>query len=182
MSKRPDSLKLVYWDSCVFLSMIEGDAERMDGIHSVLDEMKQGRIKIYTSVLSIAEVTFVKTEREKNALDKAVEERIAALWQPGSPFVLVDVFREIVIDSQKLVRDSLKHGMTIKPPDAIHFATARRVGCSDFHTFDHFKDNEAALSKLFKVKIGYPSLPGRLPFGAKPKAKSPPSKPGKPKS
>ncbi len=51
---------VVYWDSCVFLSYIEGHAERLPMLDAMLAEANAGRIEIRTSVVTLTEVAFVK--------------------------------------------------------------------------------------------------------------------------
>jgi predicted nucleic acid-binding protein len=52
-----------YWDACVFLAAIDGDAERVPVIETVLDECEAGKVDIVTSHLSITEVCFSKEEK-----------------------------------------------------------------------------------------------------------------------
>lgn len=169
MKKQASIQKKVYWDACVFLEMIEEEEERRSGIEAILAEAEKGKILIHTSILTIAEVTYAKSEKNQQALDQDIEERINALWLPSSLFVLVDVFRGIVIDAQKMAREALKNRTKIKPMDAIHLATAVRIGCAEFHTFDDFKGHQEKLSKVCGLKIGPPVMRGRIPFGQSPK-------------
>ena len=134
MKKLPVS-KNIYWDACVFLDLIEGDEERRHGIEAVLDEAGKGRFLIHTSVLTIAEVMYAKSEKDNAILDRDIECKIRALWQPGSPFTLVDVFRGIVEDAQELSRESMANKASVKPADAIHLAAAhcRHDGSDSVH-------------------------------------------------
>ena len=172
--KKPPVSKNIYWDACVFLDLIEGDEERRHGIEAVLDEASKGRFLIHTSVLTIAEVMYAKSEKDNAVLNRDIECKIRALWQPGSPFALVDVFRGIVEDAQELSRESMANKVSVKPADAIHLATARRLGCFAFHTFDDkFIKHSDKLCKILKMKmkISIPSVSGTFPFG-KPSLKS----------
>ena len=171
--KKPLVSQNIYWDSCVFLEMIEGEEDRRHGILAVLDDAVNGKVLIHTSVLTIAEVVYAKSEKHKAILDHVVEEKIRALWKPDSPFVLVDVFRGIVEVAQEISRESLAAKVLVKPADAIHLATAKRLGCVAFHTFDEkLNDRADKIAKILKLKmkICFPAVSGTLPFGkAKPK-------------
>ena len=169
MKKSSNAAKRVYWDTCVFLELIEGDESRRHGIEAVLNEAEKGNVHIYTSTLTIAEVTHAKSERQSHTLDKDVEDRINAMWDDSSVFILVDVFVGIGLDAQRIVRDAIKNVAKISPPDAIHLATAVRLGCKEFHTFDEFKGQRDKIAKLLKLKITEPTLPGTLQFGRKQK-------------
>ena len=128
---------LCYWDACVFLSMIEGDADRIPVINAILHEAEKGEVEIYTSTLSITEVAFAKAEKDNKSLDPDVEAKIDKLWQPSSPFKLCDVFDTITIDAKLLIRQSLvSGGRSLKPADAIHIATARHLSVNAIHTYD----------------------------------------------
>ena len=164
--------KVLYWDACVFLSLIEADESRIGVIESVLDELDKGKVQIYTSVISIAEVAFAKQEKDGRKLSKVIEQKIDALWETGSPFQLVDVYRSVVDDARTLVRQALQQSLPLKPPDAIHFATAKRLKVAHFQTYDGFKNKGAELSKLLTVPIGPPTVSGKFiwPAGKKPKS------------
>ncbi len=169
MKKMPVSVKRIYWDTCVFLELIEGDETRRHSVEAVLKEAEKGKLHIYTSTLTIAEVTHAKSERQSHTLDKDVEEKIRAMWIDTSVFILTDVFIGIGLDAQQLVREAIKMSFKISPPDAVHLATAARLGCKEFHTFDQFKGHREKIGKLLKIKIIEPTLPGTLPYGRKQK-------------
>ena len=50
----PGKLRLLYWDSCVFLSYINADPGRIDTLDTILDEIykSNGEMKIVTSILT----------------------------------------------------------------------------------------------------------------------------------
>lgn len=107
--------------------MIEGNTSRLPVINAILHEVEKREVEIYTSTLSITEVAFAKTEKDNKVLDPAVEEKIDKLWQPASPFKLVDVFDTITIEAKSLIRQSVAKGWSLKPADAIHIATAEHM-------------------------------------------------------
>lgn len=58
------------------------------------------------------------------------------------------------------MREAIQKGWSLKPPDAIHLATAKRCGVDEFHTY------ESALEKYSEIigcRIGKPQI-SRFPF------------------
>lgn len=143
-------LKYVYWDTSVFLEGFDGTSARQELVAYMLEECTLGRLVIYTSTLSIAEVQYAKSEKAQKALSKSTERAIAKLWHPGSKIRLVEVHELICREAAMLSRSALgwgwdtKHpeGFSIKAPDAIHLATAIRVSklnnskISEFNAYD----------------------------------------------
>jgi predicted nucleic acid-binding protein len=52
------------------------------------------------------------------------------------------------------MRDAIKRGWALKPADAIHLATAKRIEVSYFHTYDI--DKLAKFAELTKLAIEAP--------------------------
>ena len=125
-----------YWDTCVFLSGIERVPDRVAVIEKLLDDADEGRIEIFTSTVSITEVAFAKFEKTQRALEPEVAEKIAQLWIPPSPIKLVEFHELIAFAARDLVRLAMPNEWSLKPLDAIHLATAQRIGVEAFHTYD----------------------------------------------
>jgi predicted nucleic acid-binding protein len=132
----PDGYRRVYWDANVFLAYINGEAAHMPMLDALLDESRRANIVIVTSVLSITEVAYAATEKEQQALDPAVEEAIDKLFADRE-VVRVSEYHELIArDARALIRDAITNGWSLKPFDAVHLATARRLSVAEFHTFD----------------------------------------------
>ena len=134
-----------YWDSCVFISRIQGDPARIDVLQHITDEAAQDKIQIVTSTFTIAEVCKLSREDDEALLEAEAEE-IAKFFD--NPYIyLVQVSRGIAIKAASLSR---KHG--VKPADAIQLATAMHANCQIVHTYDE--------SKLLKLNgiAGVPPL------------------------
>lgn len=127
---------LVYWDSCVFLSYVNGDADRLPDIEGLLEEAKQGQIEIITSTVSMVEVAFGNAEQTGKALDPDIEAKIYALWLPPSPVRTVDFHPQIGVGAVQLMRNGLLQDWALRPLDAIHLSTAQRWGAKALHTYD----------------------------------------------
>jgi predicted nucleic acid-binding protein len=133
----PDNSRKVYWDSSVFLSSVEADAERIRALDELLEEIEENSdSRILTSTMSEVEVAYAASERKAGALDAEVEEKIEALWADRSVVTMVEFHRVIGRDARALIRGVLEHGWSLKPVDAEHLVAARWAGASEFHTYD----------------------------------------------
>jgi predicted nucleic acid-binding protein len=161
----PDAVQLVYWDACVFLNYINGTLGRVDVLATLLDEVEQsdGSKRIVTSVLSKVEVAFASREKDKRVLDPLIEEAIDFLWADKSVIELVELHDEIARLARTYLRYAVANGYKLKPPDAIHMATAQWVGACELHTYNvaDFKRFESLID--CKVCEPYAQQPRLLP-------------------
>jgi len=126
-----------YWDADVLLSYIEGqDISRLSHIRSLLDDADDRKLEIVTSTFSIVEVAYAPVEKTSTLLDPQIEASIAALWGSGSPVRVVELDALIAAQARQLVREGLANKRRIKPGDAIHLATAMRLGADALHTYN----------------------------------------------
>lgn len=125
----------VYWDACIFLSYVNAEEGRVDVLDRVLADSHSGRIRIYTSVLSIAEVAYAHTE-QSGELDIALESAINALWTDDSTIQLIEVYGGLCLAAQRFIRESLARGFRTKPMDALHLVAAIDCRADEFHTYD----------------------------------------------
>lgn len=130
----------VYWDSCVFLHYIEGTPQHLPILDQILKRAQpSGDIELVTSTLSISEVAFAEPERTRRMLDPEVIKALDALWNDQSVINLVDVSILVTTEARDIVRRSIEVKPIVpimKPPDAIHLATAKRMHVYEFHTYD----------------------------------------------
>lgn len=159
MAKKSNPVPRYYWDSCVFLSIIEDDQARMPAIMAIMEEAEKQQVEIWTSMFTISEVAFAKAEKDGRALDAATQGKIDEFWKIGSPFSLVEPHRGIMTLAAQLVRDAMILGIRLTPPDAIHIATAKECGITTFHTYDEYKGKRQALSTMVGVSLTEPPLP-----------------------
>jgi predicted nucleic acid-binding protein len=126
-----------YWDSCVFLSYINGVADRLPTLDALLDESADPEKdrEIVTSTFTIAEVAFALHEKAQQALDASAERNIDALWSDRYAVRLIDFHEVIARDARSLIRGAVGDGLSLKPGDAVHLASARALGCAEFHTY-----------------------------------------------
>lgn len=142
-----DKPRILYWDSAVFLSHLNGIPGRQEIIQDVITEIAEDkRSIIYTSSVSIVEVTHVQHEKEKWRLDPVAEEAINRMWEDKSVIRIADDGVHIAEMAKKLIRDAIPNEWSLKPKDATHLATAAWLDknvnpISEFNTYD---------KKLFK--------------------------------
>lgn len=132
----PDDQKAIYWDANVFLSYVNGTADRLPHLRALLEESGK-ETQIYTSTISIVEVSFGKAEQDGKALDAETEKKINYLWLSNSPVKLVEFHALIAEQAKKIMRYAISEGWKLKPMDAIHLATARSIPASEIHTYEN---------------------------------------------
>jgi len=107
-----------YWDSSVFCSFLNKEANRVDAVEALLRDAHQGRSEIYTSSFSLVEVIKIKggqpiTEGQEKALIEFFE----------YPFIkIMNAERGVCERARQFV---WRNGM--KPKDSVHLATAEAV-------------------------------------------------------
>lgn len=133
----PPERRRVYWDACVFLSYINGVPDRLPTIDALLRESEdpENEREIVTSTLSIVEVAFALAEKEARTLDTETERKIDALWTDRGAVKLVEFHEGIAREARSLIRSAMSSGLSLKPADATHLATARSLRVAEFHTY-----------------------------------------------
>jgi len=136
----PDNKPPVYyWDSCVFLALVNKEPDRLPLIDAAMAEAERGKIEIHTSTFTIAEVAFAAEESAPGStLDDEVLRRIDKLWTPGaSPLRFVEFHHGVGIRARDVIRAALVAG-THKPSgaDAVHIASALDRGVDELHTYN----------------------------------------------
>jgi predicted nucleic acid-binding protein len=145
----PNNAITFYWDSCIFLSHINGMPDRIQTINSVISEVNSNSSSIIlTSSESIVEVAHAVSEKTQKQLDPNVEQKIDAMWDDTNVVKMIDNGPHIAKLARSLIRDAIPNDWVLKSKDAIHLASAmwydRNVAKVDeIHTYD---------KKLFKYQ------------------------------
>lgn len=146
----PPEPKRNYWDACVFLSYINAVPERLPTLDALLSESADpdNEREIVTSTFTITEVAFALHEKAQKALDSEAENKIEALWTDRYAVKLIDFHEGIARDARTLIRGAVAAGLSMKPGDATHLASARVLSVVEFHTYSKDLPRFASLTEL----------------------------------
>lgn len=135
---RPTGVVRHYSDACLFIDLANRTPGRSDVLKALWDDLvaKEPQVIAVTSVLTIAEVAFVASEKQLNQLDAGALRKIDGFWSPSSPVEMVELYVGLAREAREMIRKTISVGQSLKPYDAIHFATARRRGATKFWTYD----------------------------------------------
>lgn len=124
----------IYWDSCAWLGLINGEADKKRELEIVYGSARQGKYELWTSTLSIVEVRRLKSERyDTKPLSEDHRNTLRDLFR--QPFVKpIPLAQDIAEDARDLFRRTEGLG---KFPDAVHLASALRWNASVLHTYDN---------------------------------------------
>lgn len=122
----------VYWDACAWLGLLNDEPNKRQGLDYVWALAKAGKVQIWTSAFSLAEVYKVKCEGDWALLNPDNDAKINNLFDQ-------DFVETVQLDSEigKLAKVLLRtHEKLKKPSDAVHLATAVYWDLDQFHTYD----------------------------------------------
>jgi predicted nucleic acid-binding protein len=118
----------VYWDSCVYIDCIQKTQPRFSVLEKIYEQAEIGEIEFIASTFILAEVVKCKNL----AISAADQEAVIRRFFKKSFFRFRPVDRQIAEKAAAISRTF----PDIKPPDAIHIATAIRYECRCFQTYD----------------------------------------------
>jgi predicted nucleic acid-binding protein len=153
----------VYFDSSVFLSIFTGDPSAAS-IKELLQELKKDHIKIYTSIITITEVSVLSYRKGTMA-----EDNYAKVFKLSR---IEGVTKEIALTAAKFEAHILDQ--TAAPDqadnkrrrwDCMHIATALELGCSTLYSCDLKmlkRKNQFSIAKM-DFREPKPSAPSLFP-------------------
>lgn len=121
----------LYWDSNVILAYLQEEPHRIKTLDILMDEIATQKRPgiIITSSLAQTEVAYFKDESILRQLDSDVEDRLLYFWSNYRVIKITEVNSAIAFLARNLIRKSVTfkqdHLKILKPPDAIHLATAQ---------------------------------------------------------
>lgn len=123
----------VYWDSCAWLGLLNGEPGRKRILQGVYGQARRGLIQLWTSTIAIVEVN--RLSSEMNVPRPISGEGLAIiddlLFQPFVNPISMDTI--VAKRARHLLRQM--PGLT-KRPDAMHLASAIQWNVAIFHTYD----------------------------------------------
>ncbi len=128
--------------------MIQQDATRFDSLSYVVEEAKNGKVEIWTSNFTLAEVYKRPCDGQQKGL--TVTEDV-----PFEDFITQDFVTRVQVDfdvgilARRLLR---QHPTIVKPQDGIHVATALLNNVDELHTYD--RENLLGLSGVIERPDG----------------------------
>jgi len=158
----------VYFDSSVFLAIFMGEASGQS-IKELLKELRRDKIRIYTSIITIQEVS-VQTFRKRTAASDNYTKvnKLARIHSITKEIALTAAKLEaqVLDDTKPKDREENKQ----RKWDCFHLATAMELGCRTFYSLD---DKQLARGKRFcaGVWFGKPA-PRNLPLPLFPEPES----------
>ena len=126
----------IYWDACTWISYINqeksvaldnGTTEnRFDMCLEVLKDAKENKIEIVTSTFTLAEVC-KSPDVKSSPLDS-----LPSFFEKS---YILTIAVDMTIGRQAQIMQT-SGIVNLKPPDAVHLASAQRASVAEFHTFD----------------------------------------------
>jgi predicted nucleic acid-binding protein len=129
-------LKIVYWDTMLFIYFVEAKTEDHRRVHQVYRHIRSHGHRIITSTITLGEMLVPAYKENKTAAGQLVRELLDQ----------IDMFPLDKRVAEHFAQIRAVH--SVQPPDAIHLATAA------LHKADVFLTNDRALQKLKVRGIG----------------------------
>jgi len=124
-------MSLVFWDTNLFIYLLEDFGPQSDRVVSIRERMLERADELCTSTLTLGEVLVKPAEQGNEALRQRYEDTLS------------QTTRLIAFDRETARRYAeIRRNRSIRPPDAIQLACAANVGV------DLFITNDDRLSRL----------------------------------
>jgi hypothetical protein len=137
-----------YWDACAWIALIQQEAGRFDALSYAIEEAKSGKVEIWTSNFTLAEVYKRPCDGQQKGLGVADDISF-------EDYIIQDFVERVQgdFDIGTLARRLLRqYPVIVKPQDGIHLATALLNNVDQLHTYD--RENLLGLSGQIDRKDG----------------------------
>lgn len=142
-----NDVPLVYFESSMFIALIKGEPSRRESCVAAMTDAESGVIRAISSAFTIAEVIKPPGSRP---LSPEAESKIDAFFQHVW-LRIVQVDRRVATEARRVAREG-----GLKPPDAIHVATATLYKAQFLFTYDE---------KILELEDRIPGLRVQKPAG-----------------
>jgi len=176
--------KPVYFDSSVFLEIGAKKSKHATNIRFLLKQLRNDKCRIYTSILTVQEVSVLSYARGKLARDDYG--KIAELAR------IVGIDKNIALTAAKReaeIKDNANETEVTEKRrrkwDCFHIATAQSLGCSILYSTDNGLLKRKEQLKIEDIKFRLPAPEGttmELDFDGTKKKQQPPTKAADPES
>jgi predicted nucleic acid-binding protein len=127
----------VYFDTSVFIDMFAKKSKHTDAIRELLQELKQNKVRIYTSILTVQEISVLSFRRGTVVKDNHAEiAKLARIWGLDKEIALTAAKREAEIRDLNHENSGESEMKQKRRWDCIHIATAQVLQCSHLYTTD----------------------------------------------
>jgi hypothetical protein len=158
----------VYWDSCAWIGLLNGEQAKMRELEIIYNHAKEGSFEIWTSTIALVEVNKLNGEKGKpKPLASENETVISSLLK--QPFVKPIALDAVIAEKARTLFRSTPKLSNYR--DAIHVASAQWWNIDLLHTYDnddllHLSDKLECRNGA-KLKICYPDETTDGPLFAK---------------
>jgi len=139
-----------YLDASVIIAFLKGEEGRCSIVTDILRAAESGKLQLYTSAFTIAEVCRLPGTTE--SLSEKNSEMVLTFFEYDF-LTLTDIDRRTGEQAHRLC---VKYGF--RPPDAVHLASALRAGCDTLWAWD-----DAFVGRSQMVQADYPGIVIREP-------------------
>ena len=134
----------IYLDSCVPMSYLNGDADRVPHIDELFKQARRREVALYTSSVALTEVAYVGEMLETGISGTTQDQVIDRILRNRRIMHLVSFNIDIALEARRLVREAAERRRNqgrikereLKPLDAIHLASASAISASTFLAYD----------------------------------------------
>lgn len=141
-----------YWDACIWIELInQGDQERVSCCEYVIELAEAGKVEIWTSAFTLAEVYKKRCPEENRGIQESKD-------RDFENYIEKEFIKKVSVDvdvgtvARRLLREYPGLG---KPQDAIHVASCLLYNIDELHTFDDddLTQFDGKLSRWDKLKL-----------------------------
>jgi predicted nucleic acid-binding protein len=127
----------VYFDTSVFIEMFARNSKYTSAIRELLQELKQGKVRVCTSILTVQEISVLSFRRGTAVRDNYAEiTKLARIWTLDKQIALTAAKYEADIRDRLQEDPKQSEEKQRRRWDCIHIATARVLECSHLYTTD----------------------------------------------